>query len=37
MPESYKAPTGTHDVLAPESGRWQAFLARFASAANGDT
>ncbi|MCU1483270.1 MAG: histidyl-tRNA synthetase [Actinomycetia bacterium] len=30
MPETYKAPTGTHDVLPPESARWQALEARFA-------
>ncbi len=28
-----RAPTGTHDVLPPESARWEAFLAGFASLA----
>ena len=26
----FRAPNGTHDVLAPESDRWQAFVAAFA-------
>ena len=30
MSENFKAPTGTHDVLPPESARWQALEARFA-------
>lgn len=30
MPETFKAPTGTHDVLPPESARWQALEATFA-------
>ena len=30
MPESFQAPTGTRDVLPPESARWQALLASFA-------
>ena len=30
MPE-FRAPSGTHDVLPPESARWQALLGRFAS------
>src|SRR4051794_26507419 len=30
MPESFSAPTGTHDILPPESARWEALLARFA-------
>ena len=29
-PETFKAPTGTHDVLPPESARWQALEAVFA-------
>ena len=28
-----RAPTGTHDVLPPESSRWEHFLARFAALA----
>ncbi|HUF33591.1 MAG TPA: histidine--tRNA ligase [Acidimicrobiales bacterium] len=32
-PARFKAPTGTHDVLPPESDRWQALVARFAAAA----
>jgi histidyl-tRNA synthetase len=28
-----RAPTGTHDVLAPESGRWEALVATFATRA----
>lgn len=32
-PETFKAPTGTHDVLPPESGRWLALEARFAALA----
>ena len=30
-PEPFKAPVGTHDVLPPESERWQALIALFAS------
>ena len=30
MPESFQAPTGTRDVLPPESARWQALVASFA-------
>lgn len=30
---SFTAPIGTHDVLAPESARWTALLARFAQVA----
>jgi histidyl-tRNA synthetase len=30
VPETFKAPTGTHDVLPPESARWQALEAAFA-------
>jgi histidyl-tRNA synthetase len=30
VPETFKAPTGTHDVLPPESARWQALEQRFA-------
>lgn len=30
--EPFRAPVGTHDVLPPESGRWQALLAAFAGA-----
>ena len=30
MPETFKAPTGTHDVLPPESARWHALEATFA-------
>jgi histidyl-tRNA synthetase len=30
VPEPLKAPTGTRDVLPPESARWQALIARFA-------
>lgn len=29
--EPFKAPTGTRDVLPPESGRWQALIAMFAA------
>ena len=29
MPE-FRAPSGTHDVLAPESARWQQLVGRFA-------
>ncbi|HYX43561.1 MAG TPA: histidine--tRNA ligase [Acidimicrobiales bacterium] len=28
----FRAPSGTHDVLAPESGRWEALVGRFAAA-----
>ena len=31
MPETFKAPRGTHDVLPPESLRWEALVARFAT------
>ena len=31
MPESYAAPTGTRDVLPPESARWEKLLATFAT------
>ena len=31
MPE-FRAPSGTHDVLAPESARWEALVGRFAGA-----
>jgi histidyl-tRNA synthetase len=34
MSEPVKAPTGTRDVLPPESARWQALIARFARAAD---
>ncbi|MGI8758374.1 MAG: histidine--tRNA ligase, partial [Acidimicrobiales bacterium] len=30
---SFQAPTGTRDFVAPESGRWQQLIARFASLA----
>src|SRR3954452_12243478 len=30
MPETFKAPTGTHDVLPPDSARWQALEGLFA-------
>lgn len=30
-PEPFRAPVGTHDVLPPESARWQALVATFAS------
>jgi histidyl-tRNA synthetase len=30
MPERFRAPTGTSDVLPPESRRWEALVARFA-------
>ncbi len=33
--EAVRAPVGTHDVLWPESARWEAFVARFALAAQG--
>jgi histidyl-tRNA synthetase len=33
MPETFRAPIGTHDVLPPESARWQALVATFASVA----
>jgi histidyl-tRNA synthetase len=32
-PQLVRAPSGTHDVLAPESGRWEALLAIFAGRA----
>ena len=31
MPESFAAPRGTRDVLAPESGRWEALVGAFAA------
>jgi len=31
--DAYRAPLGTHDVLAPESDRWQELVARFADRA----
>ena len=31
--ESFRAPKGTHDVLPPDSARWQTLVARFADAA----
>ncbi len=31
MPERFRAPTGTSDVLPPESRRWGALVARFAT------
>lgn len=33
MPESFRAPIGTQDVLPPESARWQALIATFAGVA----
>lgn len=33
MSEQVKAPTGTRDVLPPESARWEALIARFAQTA----
>jgi histidyl-tRNA synthetase len=33
MPEAFRAPIGTHDVLPPESARWLALVATFASVA----
>jgi histidyl-tRNA synthetase len=33
MPDAFRAPIGTHDVLPPESARWQALVATFASVA----
>jgi histidyl-tRNA synthetase len=33
MPEAFRAPIGTHDVLPPESARWQALVATFAAVA----
>lgn len=32
-PDAYRAPIGTHDVLAPESRRWQTLVAAFADRA----
>ncbi|MGH9017023.1 MAG: histidine--tRNA ligase [Acidimicrobiales bacterium] len=32
-PQVLRAPSGTHDVLAPESGRWEALVALFAGRA----
>ena len=32
-PTTFKAPTGTRDVLPPDSARWESLLARFAKAA----
>jgi histidyl-tRNA synthetase len=31
VPERFRAPTGTSDVLPPESRRWEALVARFAA------
>jgi histidyl-tRNA synthetase len=31
VPERFRAPTGTSDVLPPESRRWEALVARFAT------
>jgi histidyl-tRNA synthetase len=33
--ETFRAPKGTQDVLAPESSRWEALLARFSEIAGG--
>jgi histidyl-tRNA synthetase len=33
VPEIFQAPTGTRDVLPPESARWEALVARFATMA----
>lgn len=33
--ETFKAPVGTRDVLAPESARWEALIARFSSMVRG--
>ncbi|HEX3393277.1 MAG TPA: histidine--tRNA ligase [Acidimicrobiales bacterium] len=33
MPE-FRSPPGTHDVLAPESARWQSLVGQFAAAVN---
>jgi histidyl-tRNA synthetase len=33
MPETFRAPIGTQDVLPPESARWQALVAAFAGVA----
>src|SRR5918996_1620633 len=33
MPESFRAPIGTQDVLPPESARWQRLIATFAGVA----
>jgi histidyl-tRNA synthetase len=33
MSESFRAPVGTHDVLPPQSARWQALIAAFAGVA----
>jgi histidyl-tRNA synthetase len=33
MPEQFRAPIGTQDVLPPESARWQALIATFADVA----
>jgi histidyl-tRNA synthetase len=33
MPESFRAPIGTQDVLPPDSARWQAMVATFAGVA----
>jgi histidyl-tRNA synthetase len=32
-PDAYRAPVGTHDVLPPESGRWEAVVATFSARA----
>lgn len=34
-PSSFRAPKGTRDVLPPESGRWEALIARFADQVEG--
>ena len=33
--EAFRAPKGTQDVLAPESRRWEALIARFAATVEG--
>src|SRR5262245_65950140 len=33
MPETFRAPIGTQDVLPPASARWQALIATFAGVA----
>ena len=34
MPETFQAPTGTRDVMPPESARWEALVSRFAAMAD---
>jgi histidyl-tRNA synthetase len=34
MPETFRAPIGTQDVLPPDSARWQALIATFADVAS---